>query len=133
MITYSGSGIINTLITKLPFEAHLPGYSFCGPGTKLKKRLARGDAGINPLDAACREHDIAYEENKNLDSRHKADEILQQKAFERARCKDARFSEKVAAMTVGTSMKIKRKLGMGLKRVGKKKNRRVQNNILLEK
>lgn len=125
MITYSGGGIINTLINKLPFEAHLPGYSYCGPGTKLKERLARGDVGINPLDVACREHDIAYDENKDLDSRHKADEILQQKAFDRARSKDARFSEKAAAFAVGTAMKVKRKLGMGLKT--KQKNRRKKN------
>ena len=49
-----GGGIVNKLINNLPFEAHLPGYQYCGPGTKLKKRLNREDLGINPLDAACR-------------------------------------------------------------------------------
>ncbi|KYN10235.1 hypothetical protein ALC57_17633, partial [Trachymyrmex cornetzi] len=39
------------------FELHIPGYQFCGPGTRLEKRLARGDRDINPLDAACREHE----------------------------------------------------------------------------
>lgn len=33
-----GSGIINNVIDSLPFELHLPGYQFCGPGTKLQKR-----------------------------------------------------------------------------------------------
>jgi len=28
-----GRGIINSLINSLPFEAHVPGYQFCGPGT----------------------------------------------------------------------------------------------------
>lgn len=56
-----GAGILNTLINKLPIELHLPGYRFCGPGTKLRKRLARGDTGINPLDEACKIHDIAYD------------------------------------------------------------------------
>lgn len=69
----SGGGIINSLINKLPFELHLPGgYQFCGPGTKLEKRLARGDQGINHLDTACRAHDIAYI-SKDLATRHKAD------------------------------------------------------------
>lgn len=55
-----GSGVVNSLINKLPFEAHIPGYQYCGPGTKLEKRLRRGDPGINALDRSCREHDIAY-------------------------------------------------------------------------
>lgn len=41
-------------------EFHLPGYQFCGPGTKVFKRLKRGDQGINELDKACRLHDIQY-------------------------------------------------------------------------
>lgn len=32
-----GKGLVNQLINKLPVELHIPGYSFCGPGTKLKK------------------------------------------------------------------------------------------------
>ena len=55
-----GSGLLNRAINALPIELHIPGYQFCGPGTHLEKRLVRGDRGINPLDAACREHDIAY-------------------------------------------------------------------------
>lgn len=27
-----GSGILNKLIDKLPFELHLPKYNYCGPG-----------------------------------------------------------------------------------------------------
>ncbi|WP_221935836.1 hypothetical protein, partial [Klebsiella pneumoniae] len=53
--------VVNTAIDALPLELHLPGgYQYCGPGTKLKHRLARGDTGINKLDEACKEHDIAY-------------------------------------------------------------------------
>ena len=55
---FSGSGLINNLINKLPFELHIPGYQYCGPGTHIQKRLSRGDSGINPLDSACKEHDI---------------------------------------------------------------------------
>ena len=30
-----GKGVVNKLINNLPFEAHLPGHNFTGPGTKL--------------------------------------------------------------------------------------------------
>lgn len=116
-----GRGLVNTLINKLPFELHLPGYQYCGPGTKLRKRLARGDPGINPLDRACRLHDIAYSENSNLEDRHKADYILEQRAWERVKSKDANLGEKSAAWAVTNAMKVKRKLGMGCKIKKKKK------------
>lgn len=53
------SSLLNWLINHLPFELHLPGYNYCGPGTKLIKRLKRGDKGVNKLDEYCKEHDIA--------------------------------------------------------------------------
>ena len=53
-----GEGIVNKLINNLPFKAHLAGYQFCGPGTKMTKRLNKGDRGINPFNARCRLHDI---------------------------------------------------------------------------
>ena len=34
----TGKGFMNGLINKLPFEMHLPGHNFTGPGTKLSKR-----------------------------------------------------------------------------------------------
>ena len=52
-----GSHIINNTIDKLPFEIHIPIYSYCGPGTDLQKRLNRNDPGINVLDEACKYHD----------------------------------------------------------------------------
>lgn len=111
-----GGSVINSLINKLPFELHLPGYQYCGPGTKLQKRLARGDPGINPLDKSCREHDIAYSKSSNLQDRHKADYALEQRAWERVKSKDASFGEKAAAWAVTNTMKVKRKLGMGIRR-----------------
>jgi len=74
-ITTKGCGFLNHAINALSIELHIPGYQFCGPGTYLEKRLARGDRGINPLDAACREHDIAYLQSKNFTKRHVADKI----------------------------------------------------------
>lgn len=82
----------------------------------MQRRLAKGQVGINPLDAACREHDIAYSKNKSLEDRHKADFILENRAWERVKSKDAKLGEKAAAWLVTTGMKVKRKLGMGRKR-----------------
>ena len=44
-----------------------------GPGTKLKKRLKRGDPGINRLDKLAKQHDIDYSRAKNLQEKWKAD------------------------------------------------------------
>jgi len=44
-----------------------------GPGTKLKKRLARGDPGINRLDKLAKQHDIDYSKANNLQDKWKAD------------------------------------------------------------
>lgn len=113
-----GKGIINSVIDKLPIELHLPGgYQYCGPGTKLEKRVKRGDMGINPLDAACKQHDIEYSQHKDIQERHKADKILAERAWERFKSKDAKFGEQASALLITNAMKAKTKLGMG----GKKK------------
>lgn len=113
-----GKGIINTLINKLPIELHFPGYQYCGPGTKLKERLSRGDPGINLLDKACKEHDISYSKHKNTSNRHIADRILEEKAWQRVKSNDASFGERANALLVTNLMKAKVKLGMGLKKNG---------------
>jgi len=43
------------------------------PGTKLKKRFARGKPGINRLDKLAKQHDIDYSHAKNLKDKWKAD------------------------------------------------------------
>lgn len=94
------------------------GYQYCGPGTKLKKRLARGDPGINKLDQACKVHDIAY--SKFSDSAHRsvADRILAKKAWERAKESDASLGERAAALAVTAAMKAKTAFGGGRRRRG---------------
>jgi coat protein VP1 len=128
---------LNRLINRLPFELHIPTYNFCGPGTKLHKRLARGDKGVNPLDEACREHDLAYATYKNLEDRHKADKKLEDFAWGRVKSPDARFGEKTAAYLITNIMKMKRKFGMGhlqpstssyiINRLTKKKIKQIEN------
>ena len=108
-----GRGLLDKVIDNLPFEMHVPGYQYCGPGTKLTKRLKRGDPGINPLDQACKEHDIAYS-NKNS-NRKMADLTLANKAWQRVKAKNSSLAEKAAALAVTSAMVIKPKTGQGLK------------------
>lgn len=112
---HHGDGFLNSAINKLPFELHLPGYNFCGPGTKLEKRLARGDMGINPLDEACKQHDIAYANYKDLKERHQADNTLLKNALSRISSGETPWRERLAAIGVSAAMKAKLKLGMGIK------------------
>lgn len=131
-----GKGLVNRLINNLPVELHLPGYQYCGPGTKLQKRLARGDPGINPLDAACKEHDIAYSKNReNLKVRHAADKILTDTAWKRVFSPDASIAEKAAAWSVTNIMKAKRKFGMGAKKRGgiRRGTRRCGGSVSIKK
>lgn len=115
-------GLVNTFINKLPFETHLPGYQFCGPGTKLSKRLELNHKGINKLDQACKFHDIQYNQHKDLTSRHRADKVLEKQAFKRLSSKDSTLSEKTAALIVGNVMRLKQKFGMGHSSRRKRKN-----------
>lgn len=123
MRRYQGHGLLNTVINKLPLELHIPGYNFCGPGTRLQERLLRGDKGINPLDESCKEHDIAYDRFSDLADRHRADQILANKAFERVRSSNSSLGEKLAALAVGATMKAKVKMGMGKKNRRKRKSK----------
>ena len=47
-------------------EFHWPSYQDMGPGTDLKKRLARGDPGINRLDRIAKAHDMDYEKARTF-------------------------------------------------------------------
>jgi hypothetical protein len=126
-----GCGLINTLINKLPIELHIPGYRYCGPGTKLEKRISRGDPGVNPLDEACKEHDISYSKFKDLETRHKADKVLAQKALNRLKASDAGIGEKLAAASVTGIMKAKTALGFGLRRHRKRRLKRRQTKNIM--
>lgn len=132
MKLYEGNGILNSAINKLPFELHIPGgYNFCGPGTKLKQRLDRGDKGINLLDESCKRHDIAYSKNKDINQRHAADRLLADEALQRFKSKDATIGERIAALSVAGAMKTKVKLGMGVsnKNDQKQRNRTCLNRL----
>ena len=67
---------LNTIINKLPFELHLPGHNFTGPGTDLTKRLnpdltpKENSKPVNRVDAAAMNHDICYLKNKDTKTRN---------------------------------------------------------------
>lgn len=69
-----GKGLdIQKLLDKTGIEFHVPGYQYLGPGTKLKKLLARGDPGKNCQDRIAKQHDIDYFRAKNLQDKWVAD------------------------------------------------------------
>lgn len=81
--------------------------------------MARGDPGVNPLDAACKLHDIEYSKHHDSTSRTVADKELQSKAVKRIFSKDATLGERATALAVSAAMGAKRalsKIGGGLKR-----------------
>jgi len=49
----------------------------------MSEGLVRGDQGINSLNAACREHNIAYSRSNDLTERHVANRILGEKVRRR--------------------------------------------------
>src|SRR5258708_32745023 len=74
--------IVDVINTILPFEKHLPGMRYCGPGTRLDLRL---DDNGNPLpgcepvdrvDEAALKHDIAYSQHDGLRRRLAADKEM---------------------------------------------------------
>lgn len=115
-LTGAAGTVLNKAIDLLPLELHIPGYSYCGPGTNLDLRLKRGDLGINKLDSACKEHDIAYANHKDNERRRIADNVLADKAWERFKAPDSSLGERAAAWTVTNLMKAKAKIGAGRKR-----------------
>lgn len=92
----------------------------------------RGDEGKNPLDAACKQHDIAYDENTDSKIRLDADKKLKNEAMKRIFAKDASLGERAAASGVVGAMKLKRsltKIGMGISmKIKSSDNKKVKKN-----
>ena len=67
---------LNTLVNNLPFEMHLPGHSFTGPGTKLYNRLNydgtpnEWSMPINRVDNAAYHHDLCYSKHDDTKTRN---------------------------------------------------------------
>ena len=114
----SGEGLINTIINKLPIEAHLPGYNYLGPGTYLDVKYPTNVLGINRLDEAAKDHDIAYNRDRTVEGRKEADAILRERAWEIFKNPSTPSGEKAAAWLTTTAMKAKRAIGCGMELSG---------------
>ena len=68
--------LLNSLVNKLPFEMHLPGHNFTGPGTKLNKRLSPDGTSkewsmpINRVDNTAYHHDLCYSKHDDMKTRN---------------------------------------------------------------
>ena len=99
-------------------EIHLkqPGftYSVCGSFTDSKERIQQinetGDSRYiyqSKIDKACFQHDMAYEDFKDLPRRTGSDEILREKAFNTAKnLKDDGYQRGPASMVYKYVIKI---------------------------
>src|SRR5438552_18950234 len=75
--------IVDVINKTFPFEKHLPGMNYCGPGTNLKKKLL--EDGVTPrkeyrptdrVDEIALQHDIAYSRYEDLPhSRSRQDNV----------------------------------------------------------
>ncbi|KAJ8963025.1 hypothetical protein NQ314_005611 [Rhamnusium bicolor] len=91
-------------------------YNYCGPGTKLSNRLARHDTSVSHLNEFYKEHNIAYSHSKGINSRHRVEKVLPEKAYQRFKASDSSIEEKTASLGVSGILKVKTKLGMGMRK-----------------
>jgi len=140
----SGGSVLNAALNKLPLpEMHMrlpdgvqseavPGgtfqdtgkYSYCGPFTKLDKRLSQGYRGVNKLDRACLNHDVAYAVQSDTAGRNAADDVLAAAASKLALDDGVPEREKKDARTVAAIMCAKSRFGLGCGRGPKTTRRR---------
>ena len=72
----TGGSFLNSLVNKFPFEMHLPGHQFTGPGTKLYQRLnpdrtrKEWSIPINRVDNAAYHHDLCYSKHDDTKTRN---------------------------------------------------------------
>ncbi|KAJ8930021.1 hypothetical protein NQ314_017239 [Rhamnusium bicolor] len=61
-------------------------------------------------------HDIAYSHSKDINSRHRADKVLAEKAYQLFKASDSSIGEKNSALGVSGIMQVKTKLGMDMRK-----------------
>jgi len=124
----TGKGIVNDALKKIGdsgIEYHLYDegndgnfrrMSFCGPGTKLRKRLDKNDKPhafshpINALDWGCYRHDLAYRDHKDIATRNYHDTKLSTAASSVLSNPKAPLRQKITAKAVQLAMNTKSKL-----------------------
>lgn len=83
------------------------------------------------MDAACKDHDIAYSKHSNSRERYEADKVLTKRAFKRIFSRKAGVGERAASILVSGLMGAKMglsKLGLGLNKKGKNIRKKSKNN-----
>jgi len=69
----AGSGLFNKAVSNLPFELHLPGHNFTGPGTRLDRRLnpdLTPREWSKPINTAAYHHDLCYAKHQDRKTRN---------------------------------------------------------------
>jgi len=86
------------------FDLTLPGYNYCGPGTKNTNRKP-----VNLLDQCCMEHDLFYVDNVDTKSRQVADKLLAKQAW-KIFVYSNHLGERLVALIIYGVMSLKVKL-----------------------
>ena len=115
-----GSGLFNKAVSKLPFEMHLPGHNFTGPGTTLNRRLNPDGTPkdwsrpINRVDTAALHHDLCYANHPDRKSRNEIcdSEMLR----ELDRITNPTLRERIDKGIVRDIINAKVNMGLGLKK-----------------
>ena len=115
-----GGSLLNKAINNLPFEMHLPGHNFTGPGTKLKKRLnpdltpKEWSKPVNRVDKAAYHHDVCYLKNDNTATRNAVCDKDMLKELKRIY--NPTLRERLDKSIVSNLIGMKVKFGMGVKK-----------------
>ena len=115
-----GGSLLNKAINNLPFEMHLPGHNFTGPGTKLKKRLKpdltrqEWRKPVNRVDKATYHHYVCYLKNDDTATRNAVCDKNMLKELEGIynHTLRERLDKSIVSKLIGTKVKF----GMGVKK-----------------
>ena len=115
-----GGSLLNKAINNLPFEMHLPGHNFTGPGTKSKKWLnpdltpKKWSKPVNLVDKAAYHHDVCYLKNNDTATRNAVCDKNMLKELEGIY--NLSLGEKLNRSIVSKLIATKVKFGMGVKK-----------------
>ena len=115
-----GGSLLNKAINNLPFEMHLPGHNFTGPGAKLKKWLnpdltpKKWSKPVNRVNKAAYHHDICYLKNDDTATRNAVCDknMLKEPEDMYSPSLRERLDKSIISKLIGTKVKF----GMGVKK-----------------
>jgi len=119
--TQTGSDMFNKAVNNLPFELHLPGHNFTGPGTRLDKRLnpdltpKEWSKPINKVDTAAYHHDLCYAKHRDRKERNEICDT--QMLRELDDINNPTLRERLDRSLVKNIINAKVKLGLGFKKL----------------